>query len=223
MPEARIIDVEQGTPEWFAARAGIPTASEFDCLVRKLKNGNYSAARRTYMLKLAGERLTGQPMPQATGAALRRGHAMEDEARSMYAFLTNLEVKRVGFVRRGNAGCSPDSFVGDEGGLEIKTKEAHLLLQCILEDEVPDEHVAQLQGFLWVTGRKWIDFVAYWPGLPLFVKRVTRDDGYIANLVGEVRKFNTELAEVCRTVRALGGCAINDDPGIEPEPEQEAA
>jgi len=196
-----IFNCEQGSVEWFAARAGIPTASEFDTVMAKGKGGGESKTRRTYMLKLIGERLTGEPMQHFSNAHTERGHEMEPEARDLYVMLTEIDVERVGFIRRGNAGCSPDSLIGNDGMLEIKTKLPHLQLDVILSDELPSEHRAQCQGQLWIAEREWVDFVSYWPGLPLFAKRVFRDEDYIKKLAEAVRVFNDELEETMAKVQ----------------------
>lgn len=199
--ELQIFDCEQGTPEWYACRAGIPTASEFDTVLAKGKGGGESKTRRTYMLKLIGERLTGAPMYSYSNDHMERGKEMEQEARDLYSLLSEVELVRVGFMRRGDAGASPDSLVGDNGLLEIKTKLAHLQLECLLNDELPSEHRAQCQGQLWISGREWLDFVSYWPGLPLFGKRVFRDEPYIARLKVEVDAFNSEMLELIERVK----------------------
>lgn len=194
MSALQIIDCEQNTPEWHQARAGIVTASEFDSVLSKGRGGEPSKTRRTYMLKLAGERLTGQVSSLWAGNAhTERGHAMEPDARRLYAFAQDRTPLPVGFMKRGNVGASPDSLIADDGLLEIKTKLPHLQLELLLADEVPSEHIAQLQGQLWVSGRAFVDFVSYWPGLPLFVKRVERDEKYIASLAGAVASFEDEL------------------------------
>lgn len=196
-----IIDCDQNSPEWLRARMGIPTASAFADVLAK----GEGKTRRTYMLKLAGEIITGEPMESFSNAHTERGHTLEDEARDLYIFQSGAEINRVGFIRNGRTGCSPDSLIGKDGGLEIKTKLPHLLIETILADKFPPEHKAQVQGTLWVTGRKWWDLAIYWPGIPLFVKRVERDDGYIANLAGAVDAFNAELDQVVKTIRAYGG------------------
>jgi hypothetical protein len=198
-----IFNCEQGTDEWFRVRMGVPTASEFSSVLAK----GEGKTRRSYMLKLAGEVLTGEPTETFSTPAMDRGKAMEDEARSMYAFMNNVDPERVGFIRNGDRGCSPDSLIGNSAGIEIKTKRSDLLLDVILRDRVPPEHTAQLQGFLWVAEREWCDFVAYWPKLPLFVKRVRRDEAYIKTLAEEVEKFNFELAQTVEQIRRYGGIA----------------
>jgi hypothetical protein len=194
----QIITCEQGTPEWHKARLGIPTASKFQTIVAKGRGGGESKGRKEYLYKLAGERLTGEPMHHYQNDHMERGKEMEDEARELYSFARQQECQRVGFIRNASKGCSPDSLIGNDGGLEIKTKLPHLQLEVLDADEVPSEHVAQLQGFLLVTGRQWIDFVSYWPGLKLFVKRVHRDEKYIATLKVAIDEFNDELDALVR-------------------------
>lgn len=201
-PKLEIFDCEQGSPEWHMCRLGIPTASEFDTVQAKGKGGGDSKTRRTYLLKLAGEVLTGEPMYSYSNDHMERGKVMEAEARDLYCMVTDAEPMQIGFMRRGRAGASPDSVVGDAGLLEIKTKLPHLQLECLLSNEVPSEHVAQLQGQLWISGREWVDFVSYWPGLPLFVKRVKRDELYIAKLREAIDLFNNHLDAMVATVKS---------------------
>lgn len=199
-----IIDVEQGTEEWFSARAGIPTASEFSTVMASGKGGAESKTRRTYMLKLAGEVITGEVQDGYSNAHTDRGHAMEPDARNMYSLMTDAEPQLIGFIRNGQKGASPDALIGDNGMLELKTKLPHLLIDILMRDEFPADHKAQCQGALWVAEREWIDIAVYWPKLPLFIKRAYRDEAYIANLSSEVDRFNDELAGVVEKVRKYG-------------------
>lgn len=195
---------EQGTDEWRKLRAGLPTASEFSTVMASGRGGGESKTRRTYLLKLAGELITGEPAENFGNAHTDRGHAMEPEARERYAFDYECDPAQVGFITNGPKGCSPDSLIGANGMLEIKTKLPHLHLDCLLRDDFPPEHKAQCQGALWVAEREWIDLAIYWPKLPLIVKRATRDEAYIAELSKAVDAFNAELAEVVEKVRAYG-------------------
>lgn len=203
-----IVQCEQNTPEWLEARLGIPTASNFKTIKAEGKDGGgsaTSATRRTYMLKLAGEILTGQPAENYTNADMERGHEMEGEAREMYALTRDAEPQIVGFIRNGNVGCSPDSLLGDDGGLEIKTAAPHIQIDRLLKGKLPPEHVAQVQGTLWVTERQWWDFVSYWPGLPMLVVRVERDEGYIRQLASAVEAFSTELDALVQSIKTYRG------------------
>lgn len=195
-----IFDFEQGSGDWFSARLGLPTASEFATVLAKGKDGGDSKTRKTYLYKLAGEIITGEPMESYSSAHMERGKAMEDEAREAYAFIANVEPQRVGFIRNGRAGASPDSLIGNDGLVEIKTKSSHLMVETIIKDSFPPEHHAQCQGQLWIAEREWIDIAVYWPGFPLFVKRATRDEAFIKRLSEAVSEFNTELDEIVSRV-----------------------
>ena len=188
----QIFDCAQGSPEWFQCRMGIPTASEFATCMASGRGGGDSKTCRTYMLKLAGEILTGRPTENYSNGFMERGHEQEPDARSKYAFLANVEPQIVGFIRRG-----------DKGALEIKSKAAHLQIDLLDRDEFPPEHRAQCQGVLWVAEREWIDLACYCPDLPLFVKREYRDDLYIRKMAESVRIFNEELAELVAKIRAM--------------------
>jgi hypothetical protein len=184
-----IFDCEQGSPDWFEARRGVPTASNFSALLAK----GEGKTRRTYLLKLAGEAITGECAESYSNAHMERGHVMEADARNLYAFDHDIDPEIVGFMRRGRAGASPDSLIGDSGMLEIKSKLPHLHLDVLEKGKLPSEHVAQVQGQMWVAGRDWCDFVSYWPRLPLFCIRVERDDKYITSLEQAVSDFVGEL------------------------------
>jgi hypothetical protein len=201
--ELEIFNCTQGEEDWYAARAGIVTCSELSTVLAKGKGGGDSVTRRKYMLTLAGERIGGpSPFDRYSNGAMQRGHEYEQEARDSYQLITDHEVEQVGFMRRGDVGYSPDGIIGDDGLLEIKTKAYPLHLDCLLKDEVPAEHMAQIQGGLWVSGRQWLDFVSYSPGLPIFIKRVPRDESYIANLSAEVERFNAEVDSMVERIRS---------------------
>lgn len=196
----QVIDCEQGTSEWHQARLGIPTASMFATVMAK----GEGKTRATYMYKLAGEIITGEPMEGFTNAHMERGKEMEGDARQTYAFMHDVEPEIIGFIRSGQKGCSPDSIIGANGMLEIKTKLPHLQIEVILRGDLPPEHRAQCQGNLWVAEREWIDFASYWPKMPLFVTRVHRDEEYISRLSAAVDAFNDELAALVAKVQAYG-------------------
>ena len=206
----RIIDVPQNSLEWLHARLGIPTASCFGLVVAPGRADQPSKQRQTYMLTLLGERLTGELSEQASSPNFDRGHRMEIDAANDYEFRQRVTTETIGFMRRGNVGCSPDRLItGTRGLVEIKSKKANLQLAAILADELPAEHKAQVQGGLLVSGYEYCDFVSYWPGLPLFVKRVYRDEAYIDWLRDELDAFNEELDALERQMREryYGGVA----------------
>ncbi len=192
-----VFDIEQGGEDWLKCRLGLPTASRFATVMAK----GEGKTRSEYMRKLAGEVLTGEPADSYTNAHMERGQVMEDEARDLYDFLQDAEIIRVGFIRNGQKGASPDSLIGENGGLEIKTALPHIQIERLIRNDLPPEHKAQVQGGLWVTERVWWDFVSYWPKLPMLRVRVYRDEPYIKNLSGEIDRFNDELAELVERIR----------------------
>ena len=198
--ELEVFTCAQSSPDWYACRAGIPTASEFATVMASGRGGE-SKTRLKYLRTLAGEIITGECVPGLTNAHMERGHEMEGEARDLYAMIADTEPELVGFLRRGRAGASPDSLIGTDGVLEIKTKLPHLQIEVLTADAVPSEHIAQCQGQLWISGRAWVDFVSYWPGLPLFIKRVPRDDAYIARIQVAVDDFVRELDELVAKIK----------------------
>lgn len=184
-----IIDCEQNSPQWYAARLGVPTASRFSAILAK----GEGKTRRSYMMDLLGELMTGEPTEHYSNDHMERGHEQEPDALNLYAFRMNVDPVRVGFIRNGDKGCSPDCLVSERGMAQVKTKLPRLQAEILLADRVPPENIAQLQGELWVAEREWTDFVSYCPKMPLFVKRVYRDEEYIKRLDKEVDLFVREL------------------------------
>lgn len=194
--------MEQRSPEWFQARTGSLGASKVkDAFAKLKKSGDRQQVAVDLMYELAAERLTGVPAKRVNALSWGRDH--EDEARASYAFLTNLEVVKIALIPHptiANAHASPDSLVGDEGGLEIKCPTSATHLKTLLEDAVPEEHLPQVYWNLACAGpsRRWWDFVSYDPRfidpeLRLFVKRVARDDKAIAALEAEAVSFLEEV------------------------------
>lgn len=200
-----IFNCQQGTDEWFACRKGIPTASEFSTVMAKGKGGAPSKTRAGYMSRLAREVITGQPqLPTFSNEHTERGRLHEDRAREVYCFTTGLITRRVGFIRNGNVGCSPDSLVGEDGGLEIKCPTEDIQKKRIALQKLPTEYKAQIQGSMYVTARDWWDFESYFDGIEAVIIRVERDDTYIRKLAEELAIFNDELAELTEKMRREG-------------------
>lgn len=210
-----IFDAElypQGSSQWFDLRKGIPTASNFSSVMA----GGEGKMRASYMKLLAAEQRSDRPIETYKNNDMQRGNDMEAEARGQYAMLSGLttrnfehsligdkELALVGFIRNGGKGCSPDALVGTKGMLEIKTQRGDLIIDTLFNDRVPPEHMAQCQGNLWVAEREWIDLVIYWPGMPMFSKRIYRDDAYIARLKVAVEVFIEDLDAMVTKLRRM--------------------
>lgn len=192
----RIIECTQGTPEWFEARRGIPTASNFKRILTP-KTGKLSASAQDYIYELIAERYHLGAMDElATPAtvAMQNGTIMEPEARRWYELEAKAKVEQVGFIVTddGRFGCSPDGLVGDGGGLELKCPMGKTHLGYLHAGELPDDYKAQVHGCMIVTGRQWWDFMSYAPGLPAFRIRAERDD-YTALLADALDAFDKRL------------------------------
>jgi putative phage-type endonuclease len=200
--------MEQRTPEWFAKRLGLVTASRIADVMAKVKTGT-AASRSGYMTQLVTERLTGQPTEGYQSAAMEWGIEQEGAARAAYEARTGVLVDEVDFVRHPilEAGASPDGLVGEDGCIEIKCPNTATMLEYIEDRSVPRKYLLQIQWQLACTGRNWCDFVAYDPRLPehlqLLVIRVPRDEEVIEQIAAEVGRFVTELRDRVEHLREL--------------------
>lgn len=196
----------QGSDEWLQARCGLITASEMKHLltVKTLKVCDNDKTRQ-HIWELLFQRLTGFVEPQYISDDMLRGMEDEHYARQLYAE-HYAPVQEVGFVTNDSwgftIGYSPDALVGDDGLIECKSRRGKYQIQTIAENEVPEEYVLQLQTGLLVTGRKWIDFISYSGGLPMFVKRVEPDPMIQGAILAAATAFEAKLAEKEREYRA---------------------
>lgn len=200
-------NIEQGSPEWQKLRLGIVTCSELDCLLVKGKGqAGFGASAFSYMDQLIGERITGEAADPFQGNRhTERGHELEAKARELYVARTGAELDEIAIILNHGIGYSPDALVGADGLNEIKTKLPKLQVGVILAGVVPKEHVAQCQGGLWVSEREWIDFISYWPGMPLFIKRMYRDEAMIRQIDERVKTFYELMDE--REAKVMGVAA----------------
>ena len=168
-------DIEQGGEEWLALRRGILTASEMRLILTPTMRTASNDKERAHMFELLGQRITGYTEPHYISDDMLRGHEDEVAARIRYAEHF-APVTECGFVTNDDHGVvigySPDGLVGDDGLIECKSRRQKYQIETILADEVPAEYLLQCQTGLLVTGRKWLDFISYCGGLPMFVKRV---------------------------------------------------
>lgn len=189
-----IDDIEQGTPEWLALRAGIPTASCFSQIVTT--KGVASTSQAKYILKLVAEYLVG-PQDGYSNANMDRGNEVEPEARDYYTFKTGNKVEQVALIYKDEqklVSCSPDGLVeGHERGVEIKCPMASTQVKRLLDDKLPTEYICQVQGSMFVTGLKKWDFLSYFPGMPSLLIEVERDDDFIKKLEAQLALFISKM------------------------------
>lgn len=198
-------NVIQGSDEWLAMRCGKLTASEMKLIVTPTLKAANNDKTRAHAYELAFQRITGFVEPQYVSDAMLRGQEDEVYAREAYrehfapvaetGFITN---DRWGFT----IGYSPDGLVGDEGLIETKSRAGKYQVQTIASDEVPDDYVIQVQTALLVSERKWIDFISYCGGLPVFVKRVEPDPAIQEAIIKAAITFEERVAEIEQEYRS---------------------
>lgn len=209
------IECQQGTTAWLAARCGVTTASCFADAISVLtrKSGNKEVGMPTkdsdkYCYDLAFERVSNQPYGEPIKAwTLDRGHALEVEARIEYEAQTGYLASESGVILTDDRkfGYSSDGLVEDDGLIEIKCPVDSVKIMEMLRTGDTSEYEHQIQGGLWISGRKWCDFIQYVPALEcggnhLFVKRIERDEAFIDAMVEKLLAFDKR---VCAAVELL--------------------
>lgn len=200
----KIIDCVQGSPEWLKARLGIPTASNFDKIMTN--SGAQSKQRQKYLYQLAGEAVTGEYVQGYKSPAMQRGNELEDEARKLYAFIKQVEVKQVGFCHLDlaglSAGCSPDGLIGDNGLLEIKCPNMTTHIEYLLTPaKLGDDYWSQVQGQLYVTDRDWVHVLSYYPKLKHVILEVWVDPKFRDMLVDHLSVFTSDLKAAIKKIK----------------------
>lgn len=189
----QILTFPQRSEAWFAARRGLPSASEFGNIITP-KKGEYAAAADTYINQLIDELMRPDAEKSFGGNRhTQRGETLEPEACDLYAFEHDVTPQHVGLVINdaGTLGCSPDALIEADGGLEIKCPDGPTHVKWMRAGKIPEEHKAQVHGSLIITGRKWWDFLSYCPGYERIEIRVT-PDGFTDSLRKCLDRFVTE-------------------------------
>ena len=159
--------------------------------------GEPSGAAISYSVDLARERISGGPVGDTFQTyAMKRGTIEEANARIRYEDRRDCMVHEAGFATTddGLFGYSTDGLVERDGMVEIKTPDSGSKILSIIRTGDISEYFDQIQGGLWVTGRQWCDLIVYLPDLAsvgndLYIRRVWRDDAYIAELVSALWAF----------------------------------
>ncbi len=204
-------EVIQGTPEWFALRLGKATGSNFDACLAQGKGSAEAATRAQYRVRLAVERLTGKVLEGGfKSSSMQHGTKTEPFARLAYEAKTGNLVQEVSFVPHQflMAGVSPDGLVDDDGMVEIKCPTPAVHLDYLgLVSEPPAAYKWQVYGQMWVTGRKWVDFVSFNPDFPeplrLHIVRVHRNEALIQELHSGVTKFLFDVDKTVEEIKAM--------------------
>ncbi|USZ48098.1 lambda exonuclease family protein [Halomonas sp. DN3] len=210
----RIIECDQGSADWHLARAGCITASMFEAARARLKSGpkkgQPTEKARDYAFRLAIERISGQPLDEGFETwAMKRGHELEPMARMEHEMATGLIVQHAGFVTTdcGFFGASADGLIDPDGGSEYKCFVAPDKLRAFHIDNDISTVVDQVQGGMWITGRKWWHIGLYCPALEpigkqLWFKEFERDEEYIGQLEEDLMAFKSMVDEYEQLLRS---------------------
>lgn len=219
-------NLQQGCAEWHEKRNGIITASEMDTFIspKTLKPAT-NEKTRTSLYKLAAERIyPDAEVDNFMSYAMERGHLEEIEMRKVYSE-KYAKVDECGFVINHSLGFpigfSPDGLVGDDGLIEGKSRLPKYQVQTIIEhmaaDEpatvIPSEYMLQVQTGLFVTGRKWCDFLSYSNGLNMIAIRCYPLEKY---QVAIKAACNTAQDAVCHMLAKYEAAITQDGARVQP-------
>lgn len=218
-------ELEQGSEQWHAARCGLITASELDRVMTPgtLKPANNDKTRQ-HVYELAAQRINQYVEPTYIGDNMLRGWADEIKAREKYSDFRAPVVEVGGMCREFETfklWCSPDGLVGDDGGIEVKSRIQKHQLATIASNEVPQEHTLQVQANLMVSGRDWWDYVSYSGGMPMWIIRVYPDLKVQQAIIYACDAFEEKVQEVIKQYQsrldAIGDSVILTEREIEQE------
>ena len=190
--------VEQGTGPWLEARLGLPSASNFKKILTS--TGKPSSSQDDYMLELCCERLSGKPTSHFVNDDMQRGLDLENEAVETYEFINGTKTTVVGWVTDNDQryGCSPDRM-----NLEVKCPRDKNHIKWKLGGKVPPDHLAQVQGCMWICEEDHWDFMSYNQDLGHFICRAERDDKWIGLMEAEMEKFLRKIEKAMKKLKEI--------------------
>jgi len=198
-----ILDVEQGSDEWFKARIGLVSASNFSKIITP--NGKKSTQYKSYMNTLIAENMMDHKINTHQSDAMLRGIELEPEARDYYEFKTDSEVSQVGLVYMDESktiSCSPDGLM-EKKGLEIKCPNPNTQIEYLRDNKVPGKYIPQIQGSMLITGLMQWDFLSYHPELQQLLITVESDPEYQAKLKVYLDSFVDEMREAINQIKGI--------------------
>lgn len=205
--------LKSGTSEKVAMeRAGYKATPRADVVSRALAGervGEFSEEAKNYAFRLAVERISGEPLDEGFETwSMRRGHDLEPRARMEHELQAGIFVERAGFVKTddGAFGASADGLIGDEDASEYKCFLAPEKLRAFHIDNDTSSIKDQVQGVVWITGRKRIHSCLYCPALESVGKQlwwqiIERDDDYIEAMEVDLWEFKLLVDEYEQTLR----------------------
>jgi YqaJ-like viral recombinase domain len=210
----RICPGEQLSSEWFQAHCGVVSGSYMASVLQLSKNGSPGAKRQTYQRMKLAELVTGAVVQDNyVSREMMDGIEREPAGRVAYEIEEGVSIEEVGFALHDSIprfGGSVDGLVGDEGALELKCPKPGTHLKWILDGCIPPAHIPQLDSYLAITGRQWIDFATFCPlikvkELRLMIIRRERSDAQVEWVEQAAIRFNAEIDAMVQQLRDIAG------------------
>lgn len=202
----------QNSPEWFAARIGMLTASRISAAITKRKRGEGDlAARRALKLRLLAEIATDLNADNYVSPAMEHGIENEPRARAEYEIRTGFSVEPVGLLLHPEfkwAAASPDGYIAPNGLLEIKCPDTATHFEYLEQGTIPSEYIDQIDWQMACAGPEieWVDFVSFDPrvkndDLKIFIVRRERDNKAIAEKENLAMAFMEEMTQLFEQIK----------------------
>lgn len=202
--------------DWHVDRLGKVTGSTFGKLVvqsRDKKSYVLSKGQTATKLiyKIAWERLlfqgnisNGLGRLNISSREMQHGNDYEGAAIQKFEEITGLNVvSEQKFYKHDDwIGGTPDGFIGEDGLIEIKSPyNGGNHIMGIVEQKIYNpEHLYQIQGYLWITGRKWCKYCTYDPDLieelQLNIIHVERDEEMINGIAEVMECVKEKIREI---------------------------
>lgn len=216
--------LEQGSDEWLEARRGLITSSELNLILTPTLRQANNEKTRAHAYELAAQRLSGYTEPQWIGDSMLRGFRDEIKARDRYSAEIAPVVEVGGMCRDFGSfklWASPDGLIGDDEGLEVKSRIQKHHLSTVISNEVPQEHMLQVQANLLVSDRAVWNYVSYCGGWPMWIIRVEPDPVVQQAIIDACEAFEEKVQEVMQLYKSrldkLGDAVIMTEREIEQE------
>lgn len=210
----------QGSAGWYGQRSGCATASRFiDIIAVSKRDGKPLKARDDYMWTVATERLYGSATESVSAKSLEWGKELEQFAIQAYEVETGNVIIPAGFVLHpaiAYCGGSPDGLIGKNGGIEVKCPKDRRVHMQTWRYGMPEDHIPQVQGNIWINDLEWLDFISYDPRAPekfrLYVQRIHRDEKYILALQSHVVDFLADVQSLVEQINANESRNLRGEP-----------
>lgn len=209
----KIHNVIQRSPEWYALRRRLFTASEVGKFVVNTDKKSIDARQNLIDSKIGSLADGDDSPPNYEDFWMKRGTRLEPESMEAFQNHTGQEVYSVGLVEHDTLpiGCSPDGLIrGPNHGVEGKAPCGKVQIARLREKVLPAEYVCQIHHSMIVCEAEFWDFWSWHPMLPPFYIRTYRD-----NFTAEFEKGLRDMCENFAVEKARFGYLF--------EPENESA